>query len=501
MSLGSIPRQRKVSDAQFVGDLMGLLKRHRIESADAGGYGQFELNLASKDTFRSQLFTLCTAISHMADEDLSGEELLALIDRAMGASGRPYEDGDGGMPESMRMAFLSGYDAWSTRAMNDPDVWPPVRQPTPANEPIPFPQPTEALPEPEHGLRVPGLPTVQEALLMAKKQAPFELPVRVTPLPEAQATAPISARGGSNPAANTAAPPAPSANVDNLTISELTQLLEDIERRMSRIKPHFHELTSLMQTPAERHERATRPHGLDDADTTRQAMTAAAIGPALVDSRLDVPLSPLDAALTITENVEDDPFVARHAYLNPKGRWKAPMTPPASVFVAEPTPTPPPAVVPAPKVLEARLVTEAAPVEASDTKIFPRSRSAAAAQYKNIEAAIAVQPDSYRILVHIAIGVLAAVILVAIPLAGMMVYRSWHPVYQIHGLQVAQPAADPTAASPNASSPATAPNSVSGVTPAAGASAPKASSGVRNRATKHKPPPPVAVWPPPPPPK
>lgn len=490
MSLGSIPRQRKVSDAQFVGDLIGLLKRHRIESVDAGGYGQFELKLASKDTFRSQLFTLCTAISHMADEDLSGEELLTLIDRAMGAPGRP---GESEMPDSMRSAFLSGYDAWSNRAVNESDVWPPVRQPAPSHEPIPFPVHSEPLPEPEHGLRVPGLPTVQEALLMAKKQAPFELPLRVTPLPDAQLSA--QPRAASTTPANPVSSPL-SGNVENLTISELTQLLEDIERRMSRIKPHFHELTALVQHPAEKHDRATKLHGLGDGDAVRQANTAAAIGPTLVNPRME--LSPLDVAMLPVEDVEDDPFVARHLYLNPKGRRKVPVGPPAPLFVAPLPPPPLPVVAPAPPVLEARLVMEAVPVEGSPVAIAPLPPNKVTAHYKGIEAAIAIQPDSYRILVHIAIGVLAAVILVSIPLAGMMVYRSWHPVYEYRGLQVAQPTTDATGASPDASSPATGPASVSGVTPSAGTPAPKASSSARNRLTKRKPPPPVAVWPPPP---
>jgi hypothetical protein len=492
MSLGSIPRQRKVSDAQFVGDLMGLLKRHRIESAEAGGFAQFESYLASKDAFRSQLFTLCTAISHMADEDLSGEELLGLICRAMGASDR---DGVPEIPDGMRTAFLTGYDAWSNRSMGEQDVWPPERKGTPINEPIPFPQPTEALPEPEHGLRVPGLPTVQEALLMAKRQAPFELPLRVGPV---QTTPMVSP----NPAATTGSNPLsissiPGANVENLTINELTQLLEDIERRMSRIKPHMHELSSLIQTPADRSDRVARTRETGDSDAARAEMTAAVIRPSLVPPRAEVPLTPLEAALTTTENLEDDPFVARHAYLNPKRRYTIPLGSPAPLF-AMPTPPPPPTIEAAAAAPVAAPVA-AASAEPPKIRIIPISSNVVVEKCENVEAAIESEPDLYRILIHIAIGVLAAVILIAIPLAGLMVYRSLHTRYEYQNFQpAAQPVADPTAASPDGSG--ANPNS----SPAAGAPVSNAPAGkgvskTRTHPAKHNGPPPVAVWPPPPP--
>ncbi|MGH9594622.1 MAG: hypothetical protein ACRD5L_16145, partial [Bryobacteraceae bacterium] len=114
---------------------MSLFKRHRIESA-APGPASFESCFASKDNFRSQLFTLCTAISHMSEDDLSGEQLLQLIGRALDVA----ENSDGSLeiPDSMRTAFLSGYDAWSNRDLNEPAPWPPLREPA-ANEPIPFP--------------------------------------------------------------------------------------------------------------------------------------------------------------------------------------------------------------------------------------------------------------------------------------------------------------------------------------------------------------------------
>ena len=137
MSLGSISRPKRFSDAQFVGDLTSLFKRHRIDSGDAGSVASFELCFASKDSFRSQLFTLCTAISHMSQDDLSGEQLLELIMRALGVPEGP--DGAAEVPEGMRAAFVNGYDAWSHRGdLMEPAPWPPIREPA-SNEPIPFP--------------------------------------------------------------------------------------------------------------------------------------------------------------------------------------------------------------------------------------------------------------------------------------------------------------------------------------------------------------------------
>ena len=84
MSSLSIPRPKKMSDGQFIGDLTKLLERRKIKCGDPASLETFGSELGSNDILRSDLFTLCTAISHMADEDLSGEELLLLVGRAVG---------------------------------------------------------------------------------------------------------------------------------------------------------------------------------------------------------------------------------------------------------------------------------------------------------------------------------------------------------------------------------------------------------------------------------
>ena len=84
MSSLSIPRRpKKVSDGQFIGDLTKLLERRKIRCGDPHGLETFGAGLTD-NILRSDLFTLCTAISHMADEDLSGEQLLVLVARAVG---------------------------------------------------------------------------------------------------------------------------------------------------------------------------------------------------------------------------------------------------------------------------------------------------------------------------------------------------------------------------------------------------------------------------------
>jgi hypothetical protein len=424
-----------VSDAQFVGDLFGLFKRHRIETGEAGSFAQFESLLASKDTFRSQLFTLCTAISHMADEDLSGEQLLDLIARALGDP-----EGDS-VPESARKAFLSGYDAWSNRHLDADDTWPPVRQSAPVNEPIPFPHhPAETATEPAPPAARPtvarpaGTRTVQEALLMAKKEAAFELPPRTATQP--------------------------GTSVEGLTISELTKLLEEIEHRMTRIKPQVSELSGLVLSPAESSEWPTK---VRDIGESSRAAAAAPLGPSLVAA--SVPTSPLavDEPLLIgqPDPVKEDKFMARHAYLNP-GRRLPPnaavpelrsLAIPVAVapvaYVASPPPplalVPPveaasPVVfaVPDSALMAAAVTATALPVAtpANPTLVGLASRGAIVDHSSKLPIAVVYKSEASRLYFHMALGVFAAFLIVACPLAGVVLFRSLHPVhhYVYHGL-------------------------------------------------------------------
>ena len=468
MSLGSISRPKRLSDAQFVGDLMSLFKRHRIESGDPGSLASFESCLASKDNFRSQLFTLCTAISHMSEEDLSGEQLLVLIARGLGVP--EAADGAAELPESWRTAFLAGYKAWSNRSLDEPAPWPPSREPA-GNEPIPFPQRADGGAEPAATERratdmyAPGMRTIQEALLMARKQSPFELP----------------ARSASSPG----------VNVEDLTITELTRLLEDIERRMSRIKPKFHELNAQAHPPDETLERPARMHEVGEALSSK-ADAAAQPGPSLVlPAAAVLPSPPEPAGIVATPSAlpvevaragyEEDSFLARHTYLKPGRRL------PPDTIVPIPLATPPPSPAKPPR----------AQLSAKPSDI--------------LMALVDSRPERFRVKMHLAIGVIAALILVASPMAGFVAYRLLHPTYVIE-YQDVNPAVQPNritvapAPSPNPEPPSASPPSA----PAAKVTKPKANAapsgsktparnGRNPQAPKRTPPAAVSgVWPPPP---
>jgi hypothetical protein len=467
MSLGSISRPIRLSDARFVGDLMSLFKRQGIESGDPGGLASFESCFASKDNFRSQLFTLCTAISHMSEEDLSGEQLLVLIARGLGVP----EAADGGaeLPESLRTAFLAGYNAWSNRSLGEPAPWPPSREPA-GNEPIPFPQRAEggaeaaATERRAPDMHAPVMRTVQEALLMARKQSPFELPARSAP--------------------------SPAVNVEDLTITELTRLLEDIERRMSRIKPQFHALNALVHPPDETLERPAWMHEAGEAPASK-ADAAAQPGPSLVlPAATGLPSPPEPAGLLAAPAAlpvevaraghEEDPFLVRHTYLKAGRRL------PPDTIVPIPLATPPPA-----------------PGE------HPRAELAAKPS-DILMALVDSRPERFRAKMELAVGVIAALMLVASPMAGFVAYRLLHPTYVIE-YQDVNPAFQPNAVTlaptpsensePPAASPASSP--VAKVTKPkanAAASGSKATRDGRNPQTSKRTPPAAAsrAWPPPP---
>jgi TonB family protein len=212
----SIPQPRKISDTQLIGDLMVLFERRKVKCGDPSSFEDFTSELGSNNKLRGDLFALCTAISHMASEDLSGEELLVLVARALSgtavAKGAVPE-----IPESMRKAFLEGYEAWGNRAafvMEEPAAWPPPRK-TSTGDGAESSSQADSEPgkrkDPAEGTR-----TIQEALEIARERSPH---------------------GVLGPRFN-----APVPNIEHLTVSELKKLLEEIEHRVSRIGPHVGQL-------------------------------------------------------------------------------------------------------------------------------------------------------------------------------------------------------------------------------------------------------------------
>jgi len=451
-----IPRPRKVSDRQFIGDLTSLFARNRIECGDPHSLDHFRSRLSSSDSFRSQLFTLCTAISHMSDADLSGAALLELVGRALDAPESYMSDG-------MRSEFLGGYESWSNRDSNEPVAWPSSRQTSELNESPPATRFDDALSDsktPE--VRPPGS-RMQEALGMARKDALIASPSLV-----------VTQSG---------------TNVEGLTINELMKLLEDIEHRMTRIKPYVEDLAALARPSA------------DAPILTRKAKEFGAVSPPLTA----VPVMELPTALVIPSTTAavslpagtvvpeaEDAFFARHAYLKP-GRRLLPEQP------AFPEPqqavnsvAPPPLAPP---------VSQAAADGVSEMWSAPKpavlGRDQIAPPRPIIDTAVTLQP---RAIVDIAIGALTAVLLAALLVWGMVAYRSLRPQYVYRGLKPESVAAEPTSnPAPGPTIPTNQTTAITQVAAPAGKPGP-AGSGQKASRKAHltEPKPPVLIWPRPP---
>ena len=110
-------RPGKVSERLYLGDLACLFDRQRRRSGLALTLDSFAADLAASDPLRSALFTLCTAISHMGESDLSPDELLDLVVRALSGAGSAEGESGAAVPAELREAFLSGYAAWQARGL------------------------------------------------------------------------------------------------------------------------------------------------------------------------------------------------------------------------------------------------------------------------------------------------------------------------------------------------------------------------------------------------
>ena len=188
------------SEHQFIGDLVNLCKRHKISCGEPKDLTHLGPDLVSNENFRIDLFTLCTAISHMAEVDLSSEQLLRLVARAFGGLGVSIDDPIMDLPQAASFAFINGYEAWSKREpgpdadrTRDED-----RDPAPSR---------------------PG-PTLYYS---ATSRAGSELETHDDP------PAPTPPRR-SIPA---------NTPLESLTLGELRMYLEDLENRVSRIEPRL----------------------------------------------------------------------------------------------------------------------------------------------------------------------------------------------------------------------------------------------------------------------
>jgi TonB family protein len=348
----------------------------------------------------------------MADEDLSGEQLLVLVARAVGGPQIFRGDGAADVPDSMRAAFLTGYEAWSNRGseLHDPLPWPPARPQAQSSESLPSPEPPDAISEPiAPKVAARGLRTVQEALDMARERAPFDTPAH--------------------------RPSSYGTNLEGLTMGELRKLLEDIESRVSRIEPHLRYVTSAGPALSDnlgRREELRKSHGVDSSQEDARAA--------------------LTEALLAAPTVSDDPFLARRGYLKSTRRVvpdiPAPLLPLVFVAVA---PTAPVTVAVASPLASTQADLAAAPVAAlsaasevaADPMPPPVALSAAAVIVPPDQdvSVPPVEPDvfvfrignhkitSARIDFRLAMGFVTALALIAGGYTGVLVYHYLHPRY------------------------------------------------------------------------
>jgi hypothetical protein len=253
MFLGPIPQRRNISDRQFTGDLISLFARHRIAPGTVCAFANFRSRFALSDSFRSQLFALCNAISHLSEVDLTGDQLLTLISCALNST--EVSDPGSELPERVRAEFELGYGAWNARNLDlrKADEWQTRPQPTDF-DPVPLTKPVKADVE-RAGLGVAAPGTI-------RFQGPHDIAPRMSAL-QPQAVAGV--------------------DLEHLTLDELTRLLEKIEHRIGRLKPHIRPLVG--------------------AATELDQTSSAAVE---------------QVARTVPRSVQiDDAFLARHAYLTP----------------------------------------------------------------------------------------------------------------------------------------------------------------------------------------
>ena len=282
--LGSSPSER-----QFVGELTDLCKSHQISCGNPQDIAHLGSDLVSNESFRVDLFTLCTAISHTAEGPLSPEQLLVLVVCAFGGSGTSIRDATIDLPQDAMSAFLDGYESWSRREPNpaadsswhvDRDHEPVSSQPGPtlfyssASRSGADPRGTQDDPPARHAANG----------AHSRREIPANTPL------------------------------------ENLTLSELRMYLEDIENRVSRIEPRLERITPERLPPPKHFE---RPKDLDAQSAPEPSSTVAAqhSEPAIVRETA-VPAAQAERALDATTpliaphqntTVSDDRSSATHA--------------------------------------------------------------------------------------------------------------------------------------------------------------------------------------------
>ena len=206
MSSRPLPSTTRPSSSQFISDLVQVLRRHKVPFGHPSDIEHLSSDLESNPSFRGDLFSLCTAISHMSEHDLSAPELLELVARAITGFRTPGHVLE--IPATAATVFVREYEAWSARldapeqAGSDTD-----------------PEETDAV------WRAPDHPYSAAASLAGPPEAVRRNQARSEPLPD--------------PAPKVS----PATPIGDLTLGELKGYLDDIEQRVSRLQPYLDAVT------------------------------------------------------------------------------------------------------------------------------------------------------------------------------------------------------------------------------------------------------------------
>jgi hypothetical protein len=250
------------SERQFVDDLTNLCKRHKINCGARQDISHLGVDLLLNESFRIDLFTLCTTISHMTEADLSSEQLLFLVVCAFGGSGTSFRDATIDLPQDVMSVFLDGYETWSKR---DPD---------PNFEPLPLDPGPDLLPPRS------GRPFFYDAA--ARAEANPESPDDPQHYHSANGASSHHHIPGNTP-------------LEDLTLNELRMYLEDIENRVRRIEPQLERIAPKVPSSIELFEppKTLNIPSLHQANTTA---TSPAPEPAIA-SAMVVATEPPEPAL------------------------------------------------------------------------------------------------------------------------------------------------------------------------------------------------------------
>ena len=207
MSSSPLPSKIRPSQNQFISDLAQVFRRHRIRSGHSGDICHLGSTLELSTSFRGDLFTLCNAISHMSEMDLSAEAMLDLVARAI--TGAHESDPPVEIPPQVAASFVSHYNEWNEQnggmlpGLADEDD------------------------DSSSGWSTPPTPFTTAASLSSGSPEEFREFDR-TPDPPPP----------SPPGAVT-----PESPIGTLTLGELKYYLDDIEQRVTRLQPYLDAVT------------------------------------------------------------------------------------------------------------------------------------------------------------------------------------------------------------------------------------------------------------------